>query len=94
MSQLRLNPLTGRWITVVAGRAERPSDFAPRLAQVEADPSRACPFCPGAEEATPPALATYPREDGWLVRVVPNLYPAFSGDESVDADPHWPPRRF
>jgi UDPglucose--hexose-1-phosphate uridylyltransferase len=83
MSQLRLNPLTGRWITVVAGRAERPSDFAPRLAQVEADPTRACPFCPGAEDATPPALATYPGEDGWLVRVVPNLYPAFSGEEPL-----------
>ena len=27
----------------MAGRAERPSDFAPRLAQVEADPSRAVP---------------------------------------------------
>ena len=84
MSRLRLNPLTGRWITVVAGRAERPSDFAPRVAQVEADPSRPCPFCPGAEDATPPALETYNGEgDGWLVRVVPNKYPAFSGNEPL-----------
>jgi UDPglucose--hexose-1-phosphate uridylyltransferase len=84
MSRLRLNPLTGRWITVVAGRAERPSDFAPRIAQVEADPSRPCPFCPGSEDATPPALETYSADGGdWLVRVVPNLYPAFSGDEPL-----------
>ena len=84
MSRLRLNPLTGRWITVVAGRAERPSDFAPRVAQVEADPSRPCPFCPGSEDATPPALETYSADGGdWLVRVVPNLYPAFSGDEPL-----------
>ena len=38
MSQLRLNPLTGRWVTIVADRAERPTDFAPRTAQVEAEP--------------------------------------------------------
>ena len=54
MSQLRLNPLTGRWVTIVAERAERPSDFAPRLAAVESDPDRPCPFCPGHEEATMP----------------------------------------
>ncbi|HMK11320.1 MAG TPA: galactose-1-phosphate uridylyltransferase [Acidimicrobiales bacterium] len=85
MSRLRLNPLTGRWITVVAGRAERPSDFAPRTAQVEADPSRPCPFCPGAEDATPPALETYRVGGGsdWVVRVVPNLFPAFSGGEPL-----------
>lgn len=83
MSQLRLNPLNGRWVTVVAERAQRPSDFAPRVAQVEADPARPCPFCPGQEEATPPALESYDSEGGWVVRVVPNLYPAFFGDDSM-----------
>jgi UDPglucose--hexose-1-phosphate uridylyltransferase len=83
MSQLRLNPLNGRWVTVVAERAERPTDFAPRTTQVEADPSRPCPFCPGNEESTPPALETYGRDGKWLVRVVPNLYPAFFGDDNM-----------
>jgi UDPglucose--hexose-1-phosphate uridylyltransferase len=83
MSQLRLNPLNGRWVTVVAERAQRPSDFAPRIAQVEADPDRPCPFCPGNEEATPPALESYGRDGRWVVRVVPNLYPAFFGDDSM-----------
>lgn len=83
MSQLRLNPLNGRWVTVVAERAQRPSDFAPRMAQVEADPARPCPFCPGQEEATPPALESYDSDGGWIVRVVPNLYPAFFGDDSM-----------
>jgi UDPglucose--hexose-1-phosphate uridylyltransferase len=83
MSQLRLNPLNGRWVTVVAERAQRPSDFAPRVAQVEADPARPCPFCPGHEEATPPALESYGRDGRWVVRVVPNLYPAFFGDDSM-----------
>jgi UDPglucose--hexose-1-phosphate uridylyltransferase len=83
MSQLRLNPLNGRWVTVVAERAERPTDFAPRTQRVESDPSRPCPFCPGHEESTPSALETYGRDGKWLVRVVPNLYPAFYGDEPM-----------
>ena len=81
MSQLRLNPLTGRWVTIVADRAERPSDFAPRLAQIEAEPGRPCPFCPGNEESTPPALETASASGEWQIRVVPNRYPAFAGDE-------------
>jgi UDPglucose--hexose-1-phosphate uridylyltransferase len=83
MSQLRLNPLNGRWVTVVAERAERPTDFAPRAPEVEGDPSRECPFCPGQEESTPPALETYGRDGRWVVRIVPNRYPAFYGDDPL-----------
>jgi UDPglucose--hexose-1-phosphate uridylyltransferase len=81
VSQLRLNPLTGRWVTIVADRAKRPSDFAPRTAQVEAEPDRPCPFCSGHEEATPPALQTLDAGGHWRMRLIPNLYPAFDGDE-------------
>jgi UDPglucose--hexose-1-phosphate uridylyltransferase len=81
VSQLRLNPLTGRWVTIVTERAERPTDFAPRVAQVEADPARPCPFCPGSEEGTPPPLETVGTDTRWHMRVIPNLYPAFDGDE-------------
>ncbi len=79
MNQLRLDPLTGRWVVVSTDRANRPMAFSP-MATTQADPSRACPFCPGNEESTPPALETYGPEGHWLVRVVPNLYPAFEGD--------------
>ena len=81
MSQLRLNPLTGRWVTIVADRAQRPTDFRPRMAQVEAEPDRPCPFCPGNEGATLPALETLDEGGQWRMRVIPNLYPAFDGDE-------------
>ncbi|MFZ4719581.1 MAG: galactose-1-phosphate uridylyltransferase [Ilumatobacteraceae bacterium] len=81
MSHLRLNPLTGRWVTIVADRAKRPTDFAPRTAQVEAEPDRPCPFCPGNEEATLPALETLDEGGHWRMRLIPNLYPAFDGDE-------------
>jgi UDPglucose--hexose-1-phosphate uridylyltransferase len=79
MSQLRLNPFNGRWVTIATERATRPDEFARPPLPVEADPSRPCPFCPGNEEDTPPALETYGPEGHWLVRVVPNRYPAFSG---------------
>jgi UDPglucose--hexose-1-phosphate uridylyltransferase len=79
VSQLRLNPLNGRWVTVATGRAARPGGFAPRRLPVQSDPQRPCPFCPGNEEATAPALETYGRDGHWLVRVMPNLYPAFNG---------------
>ncbi|MHB1502868.1 MAG: galactose-1-phosphate uridylyltransferase [Acidimicrobiales bacterium] len=80
MNQLRLDPLTGRWVVVSVERAGRPAAFEPRTARVQEDTSRPCPFCPGHEEATPPALETYGPTGSWLVRVVPNLYPVFEGD--------------
>ncbi len=82
MSQLRLDPLTGRWIVISSDRADRPAPFAPSLPSAQEDPSL-CPFCRGNEEATPPALETYGPDGAWLVRVVPNLYPAFSGSEPM-----------
>lgn len=81
MSQMRLNQLTGRWVTIVAERAQRPSDFAPRGELQPFDESRPCPFCPGNEEATPAALETVGDGGDWKLRVIPNLYPAFEGDD-------------
>jgi len=80
MNQLRLDPLTGRWVVVSTDRATRPQAFAPRVAPIQADTSRPCPFCPGNEESATPALETRGPDGKWLVRVVPNLYPAFEGN--------------
>ena len=83
MSQLRLNPLTGRWVTVAAERAARPGELISRQLPVESEPGRICPFCPGNEEATPPELESYGPNGTWLVRVVPNLFPAFEGNDPL-----------
>ncbi|MBU3717023.1 MAG: galactose-1-phosphate uridylyltransferase [Actinobacteria bacterium] len=83
MSQLRLNPLTGRWVTINAERAMRPTDFATRIQTVESDPSRPCPFCPGHEDPSAPAMLTVGDGDDWKMRVIPNLYPAFDGEDSL-----------
>ena len=82
MSELRLNPLAGRWVTVTGDRATRPAAFDERSLRVEAE-DRPCPFCAGNEEATPPALETYGPSGQWLVRVAPNLYPAFYGRDPL-----------
>ncbi len=77
MSQLRLDPLKGRWSVISEERRDRPYAFLPRLLPVESDP-RPCPFCPDEDREEPPTLELGD-EGGWQVRVVPNLYPAFEG---------------
>jgi UDPglucose--hexose-1-phosphate uridylyltransferase len=86
VNQLRLNPLTGRWVTVATGRASRPEDFATDQTPVESGPPRPCPFCPGHEEELPPALETYGPTGEWLLRVVPNRFPAFQGTGSMQVE--------
>jgi UDPglucose--hexose-1-phosphate uridylyltransferase len=78
MSQLRLDPLTGRWSVISEERRERPFAFQPRRLPVEGEPDRPCPFCPEAVPDFPPSLE-YPADEGWAVRVIPNRYPAFDG---------------
>jgi UDPglucose--hexose-1-phosphate uridylyltransferase len=80
MNQLRLDPLTGRWVVVSTDRASRPKAFAPPVASIQADTSHPCPFCPGNEENATPSLEINGPDGKWLVRVVPNLYPAFEGN--------------
>ena len=45
-----------------------------------------CPFCPGNEGLTPPALETYDSNGKWVARVVPNLHPAFEGSRPFVVD--------
>jgi len=78
VSQLRLDPLTGRWSVISEERRERPFAFQPRRLPVESEPGRPCPFCPDSIPDPSPTLE-YAGETGWQVRVVPNLYPAFAG---------------
>ncbi len=84
-SELRLDPLTGRWVVIAYERSARPSSFLGRDRDIQKDAARECPFCPGHEEDTPPALETYSEQGHWLLRVVPNKYPAFTGNEPMVA---------
>jgi UDPglucose--hexose-1-phosphate uridylyltransferase len=80
VNQLRLDPLSGRWVTVATERGKRQNLFIMRQPTLDAVEGRTCPFCPGEEEPALPTLESYGPSGGWLVRVVPNRYPAFEGD--------------
>ncbi len=83
MSQLRLDPLTGRWVVIAHERLTRPSAFQTRRLPVEDDPDRPCPFCPGSEDLDPAALESVGPDGEWRVRIVPNRYPAFRGSDPM-----------
>lgn len=79
MSDLRKDPIVGRWVIIATDRAKRPQDYQ------SLEPRREggfCPFCKGGEAATPHEILAYrdphtaPDTPGWRVRVVPNKYPA------------------
>ncbi len=84
MTELRIDQLSGLPAILAPGRAERPEGF--KLAASEPKGAEMCPFCEGREDRTPPEVyATRPGggapdTPGWTTRVVPNLYPALSGD--------------
>ncbi len=82
VSQLRLDPLKGRWSVISAERRDRPFTFLPRRLPVEPT-SRPCPFCPDGEDTGPGPTLELGTEAGWQVRVVPNLYPAFEGSSPM-----------
>ena len=86
-SAMRLDPTTGDWVLFAPSRLLRPQEFRPHrpAALREATPDRKCPFCPGAEQLTPPEVYREPPSNGsseWLVRVVPNRFPALQVEES------------
>ena len=90
MPELRRDPVTGRWVCLAPGRASRPEAVHNAVTATDADLDD-CPFCEGSENRTPPEVAAIrpgggDRDTpGWKVRVVPNLFPAFSADDA-DAD--------
>lgn len=81
MSELRKDPVLGRWVIIATERGKRPTDFVnpPQIVH-----KGFCPFCEGNEDKTPPELIAYrdastkPDTAGWWLRVVPNKFPALS----------------
>lgn len=77
--ELRQNPLTGRWVAVAPGRADRPLSGVGRQREPRPPHSADCPFCPGNEAQLQVILRERPNPsgEGWAIRVVTNRYPAF-----------------
>jgi len=90
-NELRRDYLLNRWVVIATERSRRPSDFAKQ--KTKSAQNSVCPLCVGNEHMTPPAVMLYLKQNGeikkdkdrnglrpmnWLVRVIPNLYPAFA----------------
>jgi UDPglucose--hexose-1-phosphate uridylyltransferase len=88
---MRKDYLIDRWTVIAAARKKRPVDFK-RVPQ-EGKQAGVCALEPGNENMTPPAVLLYLPNDGgikkdkdqngarhknWLIRCVPNLFPAFT----------------
>jgi len=97
LNEMRKDYILNRWVVIASQRKQRPSDFV-RASQPPKQST--CPFCPGNEDMTPPAIFVYRQVNGkimkdrdtndfrhkdWLVRCVPNLYPAFSPPRDGEA---------
>jgi UDPglucose--hexose-1-phosphate uridylyltransferase len=87
---MRKDYLLNRWVVIATKRKQRPVDF---VKKAEKRKLGTCPLCPGNERMTPPAVLAYLpskgevikekdhnglRHKNWLIRCVPNLYPAFT----------------
>ena len=95
MPEVRVDALTGLRTIVATDRATRPGGELRAEAEPPIDPAQD-PFLEGHEDQTPPEVAALRRDGsapdtpGWLVRVVPNLYPALTPDAetpALDANP-------
>ncbi|MDH5482711.1 MAG: DUF4921 family protein [Candidatus Bathyarchaeota archaeon] len=90
-NEVRKDYLLERWVVIATERGRRPTDFAKK--EREQAKTSVCPMCPGNEHMTPPAVLAYlksgrsikkakdkngSRHKNWLIRCVPNLYPAFA----------------
>jgi UDPglucose--hexose-1-phosphate uridylyltransferase len=98
VNELRVDPLTGLRSIIAAGRASRPGGGFTADPAEPVDPERD-PFLEGHEDRTPPEVWALrpgggaPDTPGWLVRSVPNLFPAI-GQEAEDPPPHPNPDLF
>ncbi len=101
MTEIRKHYFLDEYCIIAVDRGKRPSDFK-KSGKDDVGSSSNCPFCPGNEESTPPAVAVYKggavlkdEKDSivrdWDVRCFPNLYPALSPDSSKvkNADAGW-----
>jgi len=86
MSELRKDPIVGRWVIIAPERMGRPqvNQLDETLSDTEFDP-----FLEGNEDATPDEILAYrnpgsqPNGPGWRVRVIPNKFPALQTHQDL-----------
>lgn len=89
MSELRRDPVIGRWVIIAPERAQRPEQLSLDAAQRRAGP---CVFCPGQEGLDPNEIyairepGTSRNGPGWRVRVLPNKFPVLRIEDRLTRD--------
>ncbi len=90
MSELRKDPISGRWVIISSDRGKRPAEYPDQRAKKRGG---FCPFCGGNERTTPDEVLAFrdngqPNGPGWRLRVVPNKFPALQieGDLSKQGE--------
>jgi len=86
MGELRLDPMTARWVIISDEK-----DFGPDRYDIESPVIKGgtCPFCIGNETMTPPEVDadrsadTKPDTPGWQTRTVPNKFPALKNEPDL-----------
>lgn len=87
MSELRKDPITGRWVIFATEFRQNLST----LPQTGTPTATACPFCTGYENFTPQEILAYrpsdttPNDTNWKIRIVPNKYPVLRVEGQLDA---------
>jgi len=88
MSELRRDPILGRWVVINTDASLSPKDFEKEEhVYKHAD---TCQFCYEREQYTPPEVfairseGTEANASGWNVRVVPNKFPALKIEGELD----------
>ena len=87
MSDLRRDPIVGRWVIMDTDHPFKPEEYEH---EQYIQKGGLCPFCYGNESMTPPEIDsmrdmhTQPNTSGWQVRVVPNKFPALQVEGDID----------
>jgi len=75
MSEIRRDRLHDHYVLIAPERMRRPDTL---YVNASSTSKNTCPFCEGNEAMTPPEIDAvrnnHPNENGWSVRVIPNLY--------------------
>ena len=87
MGELRLDPMTARWVIISTEKDYGPKDYIIESPKITGGD---CPFCIGNEKMTPPEVDadrptnTKPDTPGWETRTVPNKFPALKNEPDLN----------
>lgn len=92
-SELRLDIVSGDWVVIATGRAKRPEMFKRERRKFQELPEEKCPFCQIETQEKPILIFSHGKKisetkkipKDWTTVVIPNKYPAFISDRSLNA---------